>query len=165
MDGWVKDGRSPAKRILDAAICTNTLKGLGQAKPCCACPRARPAARTSPPWGGDRGGEPGLLALVRLQSHAIGTHSKFKRANKIFFALKNASGVIIKEVRLPPGEVKNDPFFGTMEVYKKPFQIEITLDRTTKAKHFTLVAGYQGCNEVIGVCYPPQQTSFDLTLP
>lgn len=85
--------------------------------------------------------------------------------NKIFFALKNANGVIIKEVRLPPGEVKNDPFFGTMEVYKKPFQIEITLDRTSKAKHFTLVARYQGCNEVIGVCYPPLQTSFDLTLP
>ena len=38
------------------------LKGLGQAKPCGACSRARPAARTSPPWGGVRGGDKMLPA-------------------------------------------------------------------------------------------------------
>ncbi len=85
--------------------------------------------------------------------------------NKTFFALKNSSGVLIREVRLPPGEVKNDPFFGTMETYKKPFAVEIVLDRTPKAKRLTLLANYQGCNEKIGVCYPPQQKSFELTLP
>ncbi|MDA8255828.1 MAG: protein-disulfide reductase DsbD N-terminal domain-containing protein [Betaproteobacteria bacterium] len=85
--------------------------------------------------------------------------------NKTFFALKNASGVLIKEVRLPPGEVKNDPFLGTMETYKKPFRAEIILDRKPTAKRLTLLASYQGCNEKIGVCYPPQQKSFDLVLP
>lgn len=85
--------------------------------------------------------------------------------NKTFFALKNSSGVLIREVRLPPGEVKNDPFFGTMETYKKPVRVEIVLDRTPKAKRLTLLANYQGCNEKIGVCYPPQQKSFDLAVP
>ncbi len=85
--------------------------------------------------------------------------------NKTFFALKNSSGVLIREVRLPPGEVKNDPFFGTMETYKKPIQVEIVLDRTPKAKRLTLLANYQGCNEKIGVCYPPQQKSLNLAFP
>lgn len=85
--------------------------------------------------------------------------------SKVSFALKNASGVMIRQVQLPPGEVKNDPFFGPMEVYRKPIQAEITLDRTPKAKRFTLLARYQGCNETIGVCYPPIDKSFDLTLP
>ena len=35
--------------------------------------------------------------------------------NKVRFALKNASGVMIKEVRLPSGEMKNDPYFGLIE--------------------------------------------------
>lgn len=85
--------------------------------------------------------------------------------NKTFFALNNSSGVLIREVRLPPGEVKNDPFFGTMETYKQPIQIEIVLDRTPKAKRFTLLANYQGCNEKLGLCYPPIQKSLNLTLP
>lgn len=85
--------------------------------------------------------------------------------NKTFFALKNSSGVLIKEVRLPPGEIKSDPFFGTLEIYKKPVQAEIVLERTQKAKGFTLLARYQGCNESLGVCYPPQQKSFELRLP
>lgn len=85
--------------------------------------------------------------------------------NKVGFALKNASGVTIRQVQLPVGEVKSDPFFGRMEVYRKPIKAEIALDRTPKAKRLTLLARYQGCNETIGVCYPPIDKSFDLTLP
>lgn len=85
--------------------------------------------------------------------------------NKTFFALKNSSGMLIREVRLPPGEVKNDPFFGTMETYKKPIQVEIVLDRTPKAKRLTLLANYQGCNEKLGLCYPPIQKLLNLVLP
>ncbi|KAF1054374.1 MAG: hypothetical protein GAK41_00606 [Burkholderia gladioli] len=54
----VKGGQSPAQRTLDAEKSTSTLEGSGQAKPCAAWPpSARPAARTSPPWGGARGGK------------------------------------------------------------------------------------------------------------
>lgn len=85
--------------------------------------------------------------------------------NKVSFALKNASGVMIRQVQLPAGEAKNDPNFGPMEVYRKPIQAEIALDRTPKAKSLTLLARYQGCNEKLGVCYPPIDKSVDLVLP
>jgi thiol:disulfide interchange protein DsbD len=84
---------------------------------------------------------------------------------KTQFALKNATGVVIKEVRMPAGETKNDQFFGVQEIYTKPFQVEIALDRTLNAKGATLLAVYQGCNEKVGVCYPPIHKSLDFKLP
>lgn len=85
--------------------------------------------------------------------------------NKTRFALKNASGVLIREVKLPAGEAKNDPFFGPIEVYKAPVMVEILLDRTPKAQAFTLFASYQGCNEKLGVCYPPIEKSVEMKFP
>jgi len=85
--------------------------------------------------------------------------------DKVRFAMKNPSDVLIKEIRLPPGEVKNDQFFGAMEIYKKPVLVAITLTRVPKAKGFTLLATYQGCNEKLGLCYPPIQKSLNLVLP
>ncbi len=82
--------------------------------------------------------------------------------NKTRFALKNASGVLIREVKLPAGEKKDDPFFGPVEVYKAPVTVEILLDRGPKAKAFTLLASYQGCNEKLGVCYPPIEKSVEM---
>jgi thiol:disulfide interchange protein DsbD len=54
--------------------------------------------------------------------------------NKVRFALKNASGVLIKEVKLPSGEMKNDPYFGLIEVYKSPVVAEIMLERAPRPK-------------------------------
>ena len=85
--------------------------------------------------------------------------------DRIRFALKNSRGVAIKSVKLPPGKVKNDPTFGRMETYEKPIQAEIALERAPSAKSLTLAAGYQGCNEKSGVCYPPIDKEVSLTLP
>ncbi len=82
--------------------------------------------------------------------------------NKVRFALKNASGVMIKEVKLPSGEMKNDPYFGLIEVYKSPVVAEIVLERAPKSKVFTLYASYQGCNEKLGICYPPIEKTVDM---
>ncbi len=82
--------------------------------------------------------------------------------NKVRFALKNASGVMIKEVKLPSGEMKNDPYFGLIEVYKSPVVAEIVLERAPKSKVFTLYASYQGCNEKLGICYPPIEKTIDM---
>ncbi len=49
--GAVKGGRSPAQRTLDGIEKALTLKGLGLDAGFASCPRARPAARTSPPSG------------------------------------------------------------------------------------------------------------------
>ncbi len=85
--------------------------------------------------------------------------------NKIRFALKDAGGVVIKSVKLPTGELKNDPTFGKTETYQYPVQAEITLERAPKAKSFTLLAGYQGCHEKLGVCYAPIDKEIKLVLP
>ena len=85
--------------------------------------------------------------------------------DKMHFAVKNSSDVLIKEIRLPPGEVKNDRNFGMMEIYRRRVQVLITLTRGPKAKGFTLLATYQGCNEKLGLCYSPIEKSFDLILP
>ena len=84
---------------------------------------------------------------------------------RIKFALKNTSGVAIRAVKLPAGEIKTDQFYGRTETYKKPIQAEIILDRAPNAKSLTLVAGYQGCHEKKGVCYPPMDKELTLALP
>jgi thiol:disulfide interchange protein DsbD len=85
--------------------------------------------------------------------------------DRIRFTVKDSSGVKIKAVKLPTGEVKTDQFFGKTETYKKPIQAEITVDRVGQAKNFTLVAAYQGCHEKLGVCYPPIDKTVQLALP
>lgn len=85
--------------------------------------------------------------------------------SKTRFALKNANGVLIRQVSLPAGEMKSDPFFGSIEVYKAPVVVEIVLDRAQKAKTFILFASYQGCNEKLGVCYPPIKKTVEMRFP
>lgn len=100
-----------------------------------------------------------------LVAELVPANNHYLYKNKVLFAVKSPGGVLIKEIRLPPGEVKNDRFFGTMEIYKKPVLVTIALSRTPKAKGFTLLATYQGCNEKIGLCYPPIEKSLNLVLP
>ncbi|MGE5621672.1 MAG: protein-disulfide reductase DsbD N-terminal domain-containing protein [Bacillota bacterium] len=81
------------------------------------------------------------------------------------FALKPGGEVAIRAVKLPAGEMKNDLILGRTEVYKKAVPIEITLDKAAGGKSVTLVASYQGCQEKLGVCYPPIEKSVNLVLP
>lgn len=99
-----------------------------------------------------------VAEIIPAKKHYLYKH-------KTRFALKNASGVLIREVKLPAGEKKDDPFFGPIEVYKVPVTVEILLDRAPKAKAFTLLASYQGCNEKLGVCYPPIEKSVEMKFP
>lgn len=85
--------------------------------------------------------------------------------DRIRFSVKSPSGVTVKSVKLPNGKVTNDPTFGRTETYEYPVLAEITLERSSKVKNVTLVAGYQGCNKPTGVCYPPIEKTLNLTLP
>ncbi|MGX0137701.1 protein-disulfide reductase DsbD N-terminal domain-containing protein [Cupriavidus metallidurans] len=100
-----------------------------------------------------------------LVADLIPANGYYLYKDKVRFALKDASGVAIEAVNLPPGDVKMDQFFGKMETYPRPVKAEITLNRAPKAKNFTLVATYQGCNIKQGVCYPPIVKSIKMTLP
>ncbi len=64
-------------------------------------------------------------------------------------------GALSGTVELPPGKRKNDEFFGEVEVYMGSVSMVLPLKESSTA--FTLVADGQGCNEPIGVCYPPMR--------
>lgn len=63
-------------------------------------------------------------------------------------------------LQLPEGKKKNDELFGEVEVYTGIFKLTLPLQNDGA---FTLVADGQGCNEPVGVCYPPitHNISFD----
>jgi len=62
------------------------------------------------------------------------------------------------EVKLPAGDIKNDPNFGRMEVYHHDFTANILL-KNTDSSPLTIKATYQGCSEK-GLCYAPQHKTF-----
>ena len=82
--------------------------------------------------------------------------------SKTRFALKNSPGVSIRDVVLSSGEIKDDPFFGRIEVYRGTARADITLNRKPSAGGMTLIAYCQGCNEALGICYPPLERSIEL---
>ncbi|HLW75101.1 MAG TPA: protein-disulfide reductase DsbD, partial [Gammaproteobacteria bacterium] len=54
----------------------------------------------------------------------------------------------------PEGEIKNDPYMGTSEIYSHDVDVLIPVTRSNGAARFNLQAVYQGCAEA-GFCYPP----------
>jgi thiol:disulfide interchange protein DsbD len=83
--------------------------------------------------------------------------------DKTRFSLAEGTAGRISEVRLPPGEIKDDPNFGPTEVYHQSFQTELLLADTTPGQPIVLKARYQGCSED-GLCYPPIDKTISLSL-
>jgi len=65
---------------------------------------------------------------------------------------------------LPPGKVKEDAFFGTVETYRGEVSVRLALAAPAPGGTVTVTAESQGCAD-LGVCYPPQRQSLELTLP
>ena len=66
---------------------------------------------------------------------------------------------------LPKGKMKNDEYFGEMEVYLDSFLAELAIARATPdAMELELEFGYQGCAEG-GLCYMPQTRVLTVSLP
>jgi len=80
---------------------------------------------------------------------------------KIHFSA-TPSSVKLGEPVLPQGVVKEDEFFGKVEIYRGDLVVLIPV---SNAVPFTLKADSQGCWDG-GVCYPPmtQQVAIDLTV-
>ncbi|MDD4963607.1 MAG: protein-disulfide reductase DsbD [Gallionella sp.] len=75
----------------------------------------------------------------------------------------NESDIKLKEINLPTGEIKQDPNFGEIAVFHRPFQAQIILEHSNKT-HLTLNATYQGCSDQ-GLCYPPIEKLLSIDLP
>ena len=66
---------------------------------------------------------------------------------------------------LPKGKMKNDEFFGDVEVYLESFLSPLAVARATpEAMELELELGYQGCAEG-GLCYMPQTRILTVSLP
>ncbi len=85
--------------------------------------------------------------------------------NKFKFKLKEGEGVQLGNAILPPGDTKNDEFFGRIQVFHNSAEAVVPLIRTSdKATTVKIQFTYQGCAEETGICYPPirKTVSFDL---
>jgi thiol:disulfide interchange protein DsbD len=89
--------------------------------------------------------EPGLVEVrYRIAAGYYLYRDKFR-----FTAIPRSAG--LGEARFPPGEIKDDEFFGRVETYLGELVIRLPVK---SARGFTLKAVSQGCADV-GVCYVP----------
>ncbi len=77
----------------------------------------------------------------------------------------NTPGAALGEAELPPGKLKQDEFFGEIEIYRGGVEARIPVEwlgSTPESINITVTS--QGCAD-IGVCYPPQRQTLDVALP
>ena len=73
--------------------------------------------------------------------------------------------VQLGKLDLPVGEMKNDEYFGDMEVYHNDVFARLPLVRATpEAMDLDIDLNYQGCADG-GICYPPTTRTLNITLP
>jgi len=84
--------------------------------------------------------------------------------DKLDVTTNAASGVAVKAVELPRGEMKSDPNFGDTEVFHGPVQAVAALERRHAGEQrISVETRFQGCAEA-GLCYPPERKRFDVVL-
>jgi len=101
---------------------------------------------------------------IELQWDIAEAHYLYR--NKFKFELdEGATNLTLGAPELPPGETKEDQFFGTLQVFHNTQIIRIPLIRATNdASSGTLKVRYQGCAER-GICYPPVNKKVPIDLP
>jgi thiol:disulfide interchange protein DsbD len=71
----------------------------------------------------------------------------------------------LKPAVIPPGKKKQDPSFGVVETYTKSVTVRLPIDkRADGTPKVSLRISAQGCNEPVGVCYPPMVKELSVTL-
>lgn len=92
------------------------------------------------------------------------TANTYLYRDKLAFVVKSPADVKVTRADTPQGDVKDDPSFGRTEVYHRNFSARLALSRPlANDEKLVLAATWQGCNEAVGVCYPPIKHDFSLT--
>lgn len=74
-------------------------------------------------------------------------------------------GITLGDAEFPAGKIKQDQFFGDMEVYRNSVSVLIPIQRAADAgSSLVLATVSQGCADA-GLCYPPQKENVSITLP
>ncbi len=85
--------------------------------------------------------------------------------DKFRFLAADGSGATLGEAGLPEGKIKDDEYFGPMEVYYDSVAALVPVARAPGAgSAIDVDITYQGCAEA-GLCYPPITTTVSLLLP
>jgi thioredoxin:protein disulfide reductase len=72
----------------------------------------------------------------------------------------------LKPAIIPTGKKKEDPSFGVVETYINTVTIRLPIgQRASGAQTAKLRITAQGCNEPVGVCYPPMVKELSVVLP
>ncbi|MBX2881110.1 MAG: protein-disulfide reductase DsbD [Granulosicoccus sp.] len=79
-----------------------------------------------------------------------------------FAASFDGDNAQIAAVDISRGKLKDDAYFGEVEVHREQAQLTLNLASASAGEH-TLNLEYQGCAD-IGVCFPPQTTSIPVVL-
>ena len=81
------------------------------------------------------------------------------------FKFEALDGTQLKNPVFPRGKKKQDPLFGEVETYTKSAKIRLPFTNSDGAATARLRITAQGCNEPVGVCYPPIVKEVDFKLP
>lgn len=80
------------------------------------------------------------------------------------FRFETAAGKLLADVELPKGQVKEDPFFGRTETYRREVRIRVPVTAGDEARgSVKLKVTSQGCAD-IGVCYVPLEQFVEVRL-
>ncbi len=84
--------------------------------------------------------------------------------DKFAFRVVGDAGFVVREVSLPPGNIKDDPEFGPVEVFYDQIEVPVRVNRPAGPEQsITLEADYQGCRDG-DICYPPQTSRVNLVM-
>jgi thioredoxin:protein disulfide reductase len=81
------------------------------------------------------------------------------------FKFEALDGGTLRDPVFPRGKKKQDPLFGVVEIYTKAVKVRLPFERGANASTARLRIVAQGCNEPVGVCYPPIVKEVDFRLP
>ncbi len=114
------------------------------------------------------------LAPDRLRLRWTIAPGTFLYRDKLALKLESPAGATLGEVIWPAAErvanaVRPDGSLGDVHLYREGIEVEVPIaglpaDGQGQAQAITLTASYQGCAD-IGVCYPPQRTRVELSMP
>ncbi|MDQ7015968.1 MAG: protein-disulfide reductase DsbD [Gammaproteobacteria bacterium] len=80
------------------------------------------------------------------------------------FSLASAEGLSLGTPQFAPAEKKQDPFSGEVLVYHSNAQMTLPIIGDSNNREVELKLRYQGCSEITGICYPPQDKVIPLQL-
>ena len=85
--------------------------------------------------------------------------------DKFQFRILEPAGVTVGSPNLPPAKIKEDEFFGRMEVYYQHVLASMpVVYESGRTDALKVEVGYQGCADA-GLCYPPMTKTLDVALP